>query len=191
MTELPVRKFCRIKSGWLPVTLLLLFSTSCSNNKKQFDQAIEDRSSMSVMTTRGMQSLISDSGVIKYRISAELWEIFDEKNPSYWAFEEGAMLEQFDYDMNVVATITADTAYYFDKQEKWELRGNVHSRNVDDEEFETDILYWDQRHDKVWSDVRIKIKQKKQFIIGKGFDSNQNFTTYTIRQPEGMFPIKE
>lgn len=101
------------------------------------------------------------------------------------------MLEQFDYDMNVVATITADTAYYFDKQEKWELRGNVHSRNVDDEEFETDILYWDQRHDKVWSDARIKIKQKKQFIIGKGFDSNQNFTTYTIRQPEGMFPIKE
>ena len=59
--------------------------------------AITERDSLPVMDTRGVTTLISDSGVTRYRVNTEEWLIFDKKKPSYWAFEKGIYLEQFEY----------------------------------------------------------------------------------------------
>ncbi|MCQ2058491.1 MAG: LPS export ABC transporter periplasmic protein LptC [Bacteroidaceae bacterium] len=179
------------KRGWLVTALVLFVLISCSNSKKEVENAVTDRDSMPLMATTGVDSYISDSGVVRYHIIAEMWDIFDKKDPSYWAFEKGLKLEQIDLDRNVVATLTADTAYYYDREEKWELRGNVHSVNVNDEEFETELLFWNQKRERIYSDKRIRVKQKNQYIVGTGFESNQDFTRYTIKQTEGMFPIQE
>ena len=47
--------------------------------------AITERDSLPVMDTRGVTTLISDSGVTRYRVNTEEWLIFDKKKPSYWA----------------------------------------------------------------------------------------------------------
>ena len=74
--------------------------------------AITERDSLPVMDTRGVTTLISDSGVTRYRVNTEEWLIFDKKKPSYWAFEKGIYLEQFDSLFHVDASIKADTANY-------------------------------------------------------------------------------
>ncbi len=43
------------------------------------------------MDTRGVTTLVSDSGVTRYRINTEEWLVFDRKNPPYWAFEKGGL----------------------------------------------------------------------------------------------------
>jgi LPS export ABC transporter protein LptC len=91
----------------------------------------------------------------------------------------------------VEAVIVADTAYYYDKQELWELRGNVHIENEQDEQFDTQLLFWNQKTKRVYSDLYIRIRQQKRIITGIGFTSNQDFTNYTIRQTQGIFPVKE
>lgn len=48
------------------------------------------------MVTYGVNTLISDSGVIKYRIVAERWEVSDKTRPSKWIFDKGIVLTQFD-----------------------------------------------------------------------------------------------
>lgn len=50
--------------------------------------AITERDSLPVMDTKGVMTLISDSGVTRYRINTEEWLVFDRKNPPYWAFEK-------------------------------------------------------------------------------------------------------
>ena len=75
--------------------MLLLFS-SCSGKKKELGAAITERDSLPVMDTRGVESLVSDSGVISYRLSAEEWLVYDKKTPSYWSFEKGVYVEKFD-----------------------------------------------------------------------------------------------
>ena len=70
------------------MVMLLLFS-SCSGKKKELGDAITERDSMAVMDTRGVTTLVSDSGVTRYRINTEEWLVFDRKNPPYWAFEKG------------------------------------------------------------------------------------------------------
>ena len=52
------------------MVMLLLFS-SCSGKKKELGDAITERDSMAVMDTRGVTTLVSDSGVTRYRINTE------------------------------------------------------------------------------------------------------------------------
>jgi hypothetical protein len=48
------------------------------------------------MTSYGVNTLISDSGVIKYKIVTERWDVNTIKQPSRWTFEKGVFFEQFD-----------------------------------------------------------------------------------------------
>ncbi|EKC44957.1 protein containing DUF1239, partial [human gut metagenome] len=141
---------------------------------------------MAVMDTRGVTTLVSDSGVTRYRINTEEWLVFDRKNPPYWAFEKGVYLEKFDSIFQVEASIKADTAYFFNKEELWKLMGNVHIQNLKGEQFDTELLYWDQRTQRIYSDEFIRIEQPDRIITGHGFESNQQMTVYTIRKPEGI-----
>lgn len=153
--------------------------------------AITNRDSVPVMVTRGVSSYVSDSGVVRYKIVTDEWQVFDRLDPSRWTFEKGIYLEKFNNDLVVDATIVADTAYYYDKEELWELRGDVHIENEQDEQFDTQLLFWNQKTRQVYSDLYIRIRQQKRIITGVGFTSNQEFTNYTIKQTQGVFPIRE
>ncbi|ADV43540.1 LPS export ABC transporter periplasmic protein LptC [Bacteroides helcogenes] len=172
------------------MVMLLLFS-ACSGRKKELGAAITERDSLPVMDTRGVTTLVSDSGITRYRIKTEEWLVFDRKNPPYWAFEKGVYLEKFDSLFRVEASIKADTAYFYNKEELWKLMGNVDIKNLKGERFNTELLYWDQRKQKVYSDRFIRIEQPDRIITGRGFESNQQMTVYTIHQPEGIFYVDE
>ena len=174
----------------LAIVMLFLFP-SCSKKKQIITDAVTNRDSVPIMTTRDVSTYISDSGVVRYKIVTDEWKVFDRLDPSMWTFEEGIYLEKFNNDMEIEATIEADTAYYYDKKELWELRGNVHVENEQDEQFDTQLLFWNQQTKKVYSDQYIRIRQQKRIITGVGFTSNQEFTNYTIKQTQGVFPIKE
>jgi LPS export ABC transporter protein LptC len=172
------------------VIMLLSFS-ACSGGKKKLGAAITERDSLPVLDTRGITMLISDSGVTRYRIKTDLWLIYDRKSPSYWAFEKGLYLEKFDSVFHVEASIKSDTAYYYDKQRLWKLMGHVVIKNIKGEKFKTQLLYWDENSRKVYSDKSIRIEQLDRIITGKGFESDQQMTVYTIHKPEGVFFVKD
>lgn len=170
---------------------MLFLSVSCGRGKEPVTDAITNRDSVPVMVTHDVSTYISDSGVVRYKIITDEWRVYDRLDPSMWAFEQGIYLEKFNNDLSIEAVIIADTAYYYDKQELWELRGNVHIENEQDEEFDTHLLFWDQKTKRVYSDLYIRIRQQKRIITGIGFTSNQEFTRYTIKNTQGIFPIKE
>lgn len=170
---------------------MLFLLSACSKSKQPITDAITNRDSVPIMTTRDVSTYVSDSGVVRYKIVTDEWKVFDRLDPSRWSFEEGIYLEKFNNDLSIAATIVADTAYYYDKQELWELRGDVHIENEQDEEFDTQLLFWNQKTKRVYSDLYIRIRQQKRIITGIGFTSNQDFTRYTIKNTQGIFPIKE
>lgn len=173
------------------IVMLLLFS-SCIGRKKELGKAITERDSLSVMDTRGVTTLVSDSGITRYRINTEEWLVFDRKSPPYWAFEKGVYLEKFDSLFQIEASIKADTAYFYNKEELWKLMGNVEIQNLKGEHFTTSLLYWDQRKQKIYSDRFIRIEQPDRVITGgRGFESNQQMTVYTILEPGANFYVDE
>ena len=170
--------------------VLPLFVISCDSEQGTYS-AIENRDSLAVMSTYGVNTVISDSGRISYRIEAEEWLIFDRRKPPFWAFEKGVYLEKFDDSLRVEATIECDTAYYYSEQKLWKLIGDVDIRNPNDERISTEIMYWDQGKEEIYSDAYIKIEQKDQTTEGIGFSSNQNMTRWEIKNTKGIYAIKE
>ena len=103
----------------------IVLMASCEEQKEHTAPAVHDRDSASMMISYGVNTLISDSGVIKYRIVSERWEVNTVRNPSRWIFEKGLFFEQFDEKFHVQSYIQCDTAYYYDQKRLWELRSRV------------------------------------------------------------------
>ena len=111
------------------VISLFSFSTSsCTEPHEHTARAINPEDSASIMVSYGVNTLISDSGVIKYRIVTERWEVNTVRQPSRWEFMKGIFFEQFDEQFHVQGYIQADTAWYFDQQRLWKLRGGLSAK---------------------------------------------------------------
>ena len=83
------------------------------------------------MQSWGISTLISDSGVIRYKITAEEWNIYNTTNPPRWTFVKGILLEKFDSTFHIDWFVQSDTAYCHNQQ-LWELRGRVVIRKPDE-----------------------------------------------------------
>ena len=172
-------------------TVMFVLFPGCSKSGKNLAAAVEERDSLSSMTSLGVTTLISDSGITRYKIITEEWCIFDKKDPPYWAFEKGVYLEKFDTLLHIDASIKADTAYYYDRNKLWELKGNVQIRSQRGDKFETSQMFWDEKNKTVYSDKYIKIEQEDKTLTGYGFESNQELTEYVIKNTTGIFIIED
>ncbi len=170
---------------------MFVFTPSCNSGKKHKAESILNKDSVPTMRTYGVTTLISDSGIISYKIITEEWDIYNRPDFSQWAFEKGVYLEKFDTLMHVTASIKADTAYYYDKKKLWELRSNVHIRNLAGDKFNTSLMFWDEDAKRIYSDKYISIEQADRQIVGYGFESDQSLTNYTIRQSSGVFLVED
>ena len=183
-------KTLNITAAFLAAVMFVLFP-ACSGKDKKLAEAISENDTLPSMKSLGVTTLISDSGITRYKIVAEEWLIHDKKNPPYWAFEKGVYLEKFDTLFRVDASIKADTAYYHEKKKIWELRGHVQILSQRGDKFQTDLLFWDEKKEKVYSDKFIQIEQEDKVIKGYGFESNQDLSEYEIKNTTGIFTIED
>lgn len=172
---LPMLSF--VLTGWL--------ATGCNQPQEHTAPAIHDCDSVPIMTTYGVNTLISDSGVIKYRIVAERWEINENRNPSRWTFDKGILLTQFDEKKRILGYISCDTAVYYDKDRKWVLRGRVRIRTEQGVEYSSEQLNWDEREHMLSSHVFSHVKTPDRELQGDYFRSNETMTEYEIGDAKG------
>ncbi len=173
------------------LVLLAMTVVGCHRNEAEQSTYVTERTQMPVLCTDSVSTLISDSGITRYRIEAPEWLVYDKTEPPYQEFPRGIYLEQFDEDLSVQASLKADYAHYDENLQIWTLRGNVHSLNRKGEQFDTQELIWNQQEHRVWSDSAIHITRETCIIEGVGFESNEDMSKYTILHPTGVFPIKD
>lgn len=161
--------------------------SACQEEVEHTAGAIRDRDSVAVMTSYGVNTLISDSGVIKYRIVAERWEVNQNKRPSRWTFDKGLFLEQFDEKFHIQAYIQCDTAYYYDQQRLWELRSRVRVLTKDGLRFSSEQLYWDQMKHELFSHVFSRMVTPERTLQGSYFRSDERMTRYLVTNSKGSF----
>lgn len=177
-------KYSKFLIVWLVAAVLL---ASCDEQKEHTAPAIHDRDSVSMMTSYGVNTLISDSGVIKYRIVAERWEVNTVRNPSRWIFEKGLFFEQFDEKFHVQSYIQCDTAYYYDQKRLWELRSRVSILTKDGLRFTSQQLFWDETNHELYSHVHSKLVTPERTLEGSYFRSDERMTKYYVSNSRGSF----
>ena len=173
----------------LGVVVALFLLVACSGKPKVSHEPL-NRAESPRLSADSVTTLISDSGITRYRITAKTWRVYDMTEEPHWDFPDGLHLESFDAQFNVAAEISCKRAIYYDKKRLWQLDDSVRAMNYEGNHFATQQLFWDQNTERIYSDSLITIDQIDKQIVGEGFESNQTMTRYTIRRVSGIFPVE-
>ena len=169
----------------------VMAATGCKDDATSVVSHSTDPEVVPTMSTTDVQTVISDSGHTRYRIAAKVWNMYEEAKQPHWTFPEGVTCEELDKSFNATSTLRCDSAYFDKMQSLWTLTGNVRVTNPGGDVILTDQLTWDQHSHKLYSDAFIHIEKQGRIIAGYGYESNEDLTTYTLRQVEAIFPIDE
>lgn len=161
---------------------------SCESDKPPVAPAIKMRDSIPIMTSYGVSKLISDSGVIRYKVIAEEWKVYDRTNPPRQTFEKGLLLEKFNEKLRIQMFITADTAFWYN-QNLWELRGRVMVWNDEGVRFNSELLYWDMDRHEFYSNKYSHLITPDREVKGNSFQSNEQMTLYEVNVSQATFPL--
>jgi LPS export ABC transporter protein LptC len=186
---MPSRRLRLLPLALAAATVVVPVVSGCGSDAPPTGAAIRQRDSLPVMVTHGVSKLISDSGVVRYKVIAEEWRVYDRTQPPRQEFPQGIFLQRLDENFQVDLFITADTAFCYNEN-LWDLRGNVYIKNFSNSTtFRTPHLYWDMTRHELYSDSYMHIVTPDRNIRGRGFTANEQLTQYHIRQSSGYMPL--
>ncbi len=180
----------RMTASSMAVVVAALAAFSCSSDHAAHAPAVSDKDSLPFMQSWGVSTLISDSGVIRYKITAEEWFIYNTTQPPRWTFMKGILLEKFDSTFHSDWFVQADTAYCHN-QELWELRGRVVIRNQEGTVFTSEEFFWDMERHETYSNQFMTIRKPDEFLQGYRFRSNEQMTRYTVSNANAETPFSD
>lgn len=138
----------------------------------------------------GITMIYSDSARLKMIMKAGKMLTFDKnvKEP-FTLMQEGIAMGFYDKTEKLEATLSANYGIHYPKRKRLEVKYNVVVVNKNGETLNTEHLIWDEASKKIQSDAFVKITTAKEIIMGKGFESNEDFTQYQIREVTGTIQL--
>ena len=88
---------------------------------------------------------------------------------------------------HALKNVNADTAWYYEQQKLWELRGRVHIRNVNGLIFDSEELFWDGTRHEFYSYKFSKVVTPERTLQGTYFRSDEHMLHYEVTNSVGSF----
>lgn len=169
------------------ISAVISILTSCGNTDKElevlkpYDGPSQEMADMVLYR--------SESATVRVKMVTPLFQEFKNGDQN---FPEGLYMESYDENGVLTTTLTANEAKYFKKEDHWRGRGDVVIKNIDNgQQLNTEELFWKPSEQRMFNDKFVKITLPDQVLYGKGLEAKQDFTEYTIKQPEGEFYVDE
>ena len=166
---------------------------NCSNSLDEVAR-LNQPDTIPVMHARDVKISESESGRLKYTLTAPILNQYNEQGGTVLKFPEGFRVIFFDsLNPSVIRTeITADYGINNEGRRLMEASRNVVVINyLKDEKLNTEHLVWDQNSKKVSSDKMVTITTKDKILYGEGMVSDENFYNWTIKKPRGEMYIND
>lgn len=185
MKAVKLKYFMRI-----PVALLAgMFFFSCENNVEELTD-FESMEELPAQQGKNVDILYSKNGEIEFKLEAPVLNRYEGEKP-YNEMPSGVAIEVYDSLGNTSTSLTADYAIDKDYEQLMIAKGDVVVINAEGEKLNTEKLVWNQKTNKITSDVFVKITTGDQIIMGDGLESNQDFSRYKIKKIRGIINIDE
>jgi len=148
----------------------------------EFDGKFPDQS------TKNAELTFSDSGYVNFRIIAPVLNQYSsDPNNEYSDCPNGIKIISYDTHGEPEAILTAEYAIDASGNQRMEARKHVVITNLKQgDTIKTEKIIWDKQRKKIFSDVEVRqIRADGTIYIGDGFDADEKFTKYTVRNPRG------
>ena len=169
---------------------IFLCIVACSNNSQEVT-ILEYAGKFPDESARNIEYIMSEEGQITFTLYAPVMNKYDGENP-YFDFPEGIKVSSYT-NGEVHSTLTADYAISEERTQRMEAQKNVVIVDlVKQETILTEKIIWDQKNKQIYSDVEItQIKADGTINKGDGFEADEKFTKYAIRNPRGEILAEE
>lgn len=132
-------------------------------------------------TVRNGETTYTDSGKIQLVLSAPLMERYQKIEEPYSEFKYGIKVLFYDGNPEPVASVSSKYAKYTDSKNLWELQDSVVAINEAGEKLETELLFWDQKKELIYTDRFVKITTEDQIVQGYGLESDPRLSKRKIK----------
>ncbi|MGE5406854.1 MAG: LPS export ABC transporter periplasmic protein LptC [Methanosarcina sp.] len=140
-------------------------------------------------------TIMRDSGNIQLILKTPLIEQYNMgdtlSDTPYSEFRMGMRVDYFDGDTIPKVSVTSKYAKYTDKDKLWQCKDSVVVINENNEKLETELLYWDQKKDLIYTDRFVKITTEKSILQGIGFESDSHLNHRKIKNPSAEITIDD
>ncbi|MTI25008.1 LPS export ABC transporter periplasmic protein LptC [Fulvivirga kasyanovii] len=158
-------------------------------------ESLEDKPAVSEPYTGPLQEAenldlyYSESATVKVKLEAKkLWEYANGD----MEFPEGLYMEFYDETGKKTSTLKANEAYYFKEEDKYRGRGEVVIKSIENnQELKTEELFWKPDKEQMYTDEFVTITLPDQILYGHGLVAKQDFSSYEITKPEGVFYLED
>jgi len=167
--------------------------SGCKNDIKEVIR-LNQPDTMPTMYARDVSIAESESGSIKYILTAPLLRRYESPEGAIIKFPEGFKVVFYDSIQpdKVRTEITADYGINDESSRTMEARRNVIVINyLKGEKLTTEHLVWDQNTKKVFTETFVTITTKDKILYGDGMQSDEKFERWTIKKPRGEMYINE
>ena len=166
--------------------LILWGMASCRGN-----DAIEEEDEYEgpIVESQNVETMVTDSAVIKLRIKGPRQLTFQNGDLEY---PEGVFMEFYDENAEISSTITANRGYYVKSDNLYKVEEDVEVVNFQTgEKLNSEELFWDPRTEKVHTEKFVNITTKTKIIKGVGLTANQDFSSYQIGKITGEIYLED
>ena len=170
--------------AFFSVLLSFLF-IACENDLRDIEKVSSRIVNVPVDTSRGVEVIMSDSGVVKGKLITPLLLIYNTAHP-YNEMPNGLTVIFFDENQKETSRIVADHGIRREQEKLVELRGNVVVTTQKGDVFKSEELFWDESKKIFYSNQLVNItKPDGTSINGTNFQSDQNFENPIIQNATG------
>jgi LPS export ABC transporter protein LptC len=167
------------------VTGLIL---SCENRIPQIPKS--DLLTLPSLTGRDVETVLTDSGRIQLIMSSPLVEQYEKAENPYSEFRSGLKVIVYNGQKDPVGSVTAKYGKCTNNN-LWELRDSVVVINENNEKLETEVLFWNQEKDLIYTDRFVKITSEDEVIQGIGFESDSHLSKQKIKKVTAEIYLKD
>lgn len=143
--------------------------------------------SLPSLTVKNFKTVYTDSAKLQLILTSLLMEKYSNSESPYSEFRFGLKVWFYDGHKEPIASLSSKYARYIENKKLWELRDSVIGINEKNERLETELLFWDQDKDRVYTNRFVKVTSEDQIVMGTGLESNSRFTVWTIKNVSSTF----
>jgi LPS export ABC transporter protein LptC len=180
----------KFRNCYLFPVLLILSIIVISCERKLPVVLKSDLLSLPSLTGKGVQTILNDSGRVQLIMTTTLIEKYDKADPPFSEFRSGIKVDVYNGKVNPEAKVTAKYAKCT-SDNLWELRDSVVVINEKNEKLETELLFWNQEKDRIYTDRFVKLTSEDQVTQGIGFESDSHLINRKILQVTATIDLKD
>ena len=170
----------------LIIFFISLMFFSCQNNPNLVNDLFQTKA-FPVEVISKSKMIHTEEGEIKLEIIANKIERF-VGDSARLIFSNGFNVTFYNSSGNVTSNLFAKKAIVDEKNNLMTARDSVVLKSKK-KKLETELLIWDEKKEKIYTNNDVIITTDNEVIYAKGFESDPNFSDYTLKKISGKMYI--